>query len=270
MNGFKIGIAVTIFAFAVNCGAQQANAPAKTAEKDIAAESADSTIDSVLNRLSEKTAKLTSFQADIEYLFVQDPELLDARTMQKGIFYYKKYSDRSKIRIDFKTRKIDDEDEEKYFEQVIFDGCWLARIDHQLKTAKYDQQAPPDKPVEAFEFVGRSFPLIGFTKIDELKDNYEIKIAGQETAAPVDPDKPIVLHLEPKKTSKYSKDFALVQLKIDNKLFLPVRLVTQTPEGDQYMIKLSNVAINKNIENDVFNVEPPEDFVQDRRSLEDK
>ena len=228
------------------------------------------TIDGVLQKLAQQTAKLVSLQADIEYLFVQDPELLDAKTLQKGIFYYKKYDDRSKIRIDFTTRKIDDEDDEKYFEQVIFDGVWIARIDHQLKTAKYDQQAPEDEPVEAFEFVSRNFPLIGFTKIDQLRENYEIKVAGQAPNVPIDPTKPIFLHLEPKPGSKYVQDYAVVQLKIDNEIFLPVRLVTKTPEGDLYQIKLDNAKVNKNIENNIFNVEPPADFVQDKRSLEDK
>ena len=249
--------ALTAFVILSPCIAADKNAELKT-------------IDDVLNKLNEQTKKLVSLEADIEYLFVQDPDLLDSKTLQKGKFFYKKYDDRSKIRIDFLNRKIDDEPQEDYFEQVTFDGVWLARIDHQLKTAKFDQQAKPDKPVEAFEFVGRNFPLIGFTKIDDLKKHYIIKLAGQKASDPIDPTKPIHLHLETKPESKYAKDYAVVQLKIDNNIFLPTRLVTKTPEGDIYVITLNNAKVNKNIENSVFNVEPPADFVQDRRTLEEK
>lgn len=228
------------------------------------------TIEDVLKKLNKQTKDLVSLEAEIEYLYVQDPELLDSRTLQKGKFYYKKYKDRSKIRIDFLQRKIDEEPEEKYFEQVTFDGVWLARIDHQMKTAKYDQQAAPDKPVEAFEFVGRNFPLIGFTKINDLKKHYDIKLAGQKPTDPIDPSKPIHLNLATKPDSKYAKDYAVVQLMIDNNIFLPIRLVTKTPEGDIYVIKLEKAKINKKIENSIFNVEPPADFVQDKRTLEEK
>ena len=42
------------------------------------------TIDEILARLHESAARLKTYQAEIRYLFIQDPELLDSQTLRKG------------------------------------------------------------------------------------------------------------------------------------------------------------------------------------------
>ena len=191
---------------------------------------------------------------------------MDSRTLQKGKFYYQKEKERSKIRINFDKRKQDDEDEYKRLEQIVFDGVWLIRIDHELKTMKYDQRTEEDKPVEAFEFISRNFPMIGFTKTEELQENFDIKLLPTAN----DPNSPIHLRLKPKPASKYAKEYSRLNFWIDKKTFLPSRLVTTEIEGNIYDIKLKKIKANKKIKKAVFKVETPAGFTEDRRPLKDK
>jgi hypothetical protein len=76
-----------------------------------AAEAAANEVETVLKQLNQKTSELTSIQAQIEYKFIQP--LLESEKLQKGVFYYAKIDNSSKLRLNFQTRAIDDEDEEK-------------------------------------------------------------------------------------------------------------------------------------------------------------
>jgi outer membrane lipoprotein-sorting protein len=271
-----ITIAILLMAVNLNCQARQVCCPKKIAclkpqeiSKPPAPDAA--TLEGVLERLRQQTNTLTSLEANIEYLFIEDPMLMDSRTLQKGKFYFLKEKKRYAIRINFDRRKQDDEDEYKDIVQIIFDGVWLIRIDHELKTVKYDQQAEKDKPIEAFEFINRNFPMIGFTKTEELQKNFDIKMLENDN----DPNKPIHLRLKPKAGSKYAKEYCRLNFWIDKKTFLPTRLVTTEfadveGEGNIYDIKLKEIRANKKIEKAVFKVETPTGFAEDRRLLEDE
>ena len=82
--------------------------------------------------------------------------------------------------------------------------------------------------------------------------------------------KPIQIDLIPKKDSIYVKDFKSLSFWIDRNVFLPNRILTNSVDGDVYDIKLIKPRVNKNIKNEVFNVEPPANFVQNRRLLSEK
>ena len=272
-------ITIMLAAANLNCQARQVCCPAKIAcmeaEKTSISAAAEilkpddtSTLKGVLEKLRQQTSTLTSFAADIEYLFIDDPMMVDSRTLQKGKFYFQKDKKRSRIRINFDKRKQDDEDEYKRIDQIIFDGVWLIRIDHELKTIVYDQQAEKDKPIEAFEFISRNFPMIGFTKTEKLEKNFEIKMLKNDN----DPNTPIHLRLKPKPESKYAKEYSRINFWIDKKSFLPSRLVTTEfaeteGEGNIYDIKLKAIKANKKIEKAVFKVETPAGFTEDRRVL---
>jgi len=220
-------------------------------------------LDEILDLLREKTGSLKSYQADIYYLFIQDPELLDSRTLRKGVIYYQKNKTRSRVRIDFKTRKQDDGKEEKHIEQFLFDGVWLTRIDHQLKTADFYQKAEEKAPVDVLGFISYNFPIVGFSKTEDLRKQFEIKILEQ----PADPNKPVGLHLEVKKESVYAQDYRDIDFWIDGRMFLPARIVARSTEDDIYDVRFLNAAVNKKIENAVFTVEIPDSFSKNRHPL---
>ena len=226
----------------------------------------DGKVNAILDRLEKQTNRLRSYEAKIEYLVIQEPELLDSRILRKGRLYYQKEQDASRVRVNFETLKQDDGDEEQHIEQFIFDGVWLTKIDYQLEKVDFYQQAPEDKPVDVFEYISHNFPMVGFTKTENLLKDFEVKLINQ----PGDPNTPIHLHLKVKKDSPYKDDYTAIDFWIDSRSFLPVRIEAISTEGDIYDIKLFDAKVEKKLKITVFGVAIPKHFSKNRHPLKRK
>ena len=163
-----------------------------------------------------------------------------------------------------------------------FDGIWLTHIDHQLKTVECRQLAEPadpneqadaDKPMDPFDLVTRNFPIVGFTKVDDLKKEFEIKLVEQKEKEPhpVVPAKAgihdfIHLHLKVKPNSVYKDDYTTIDFWMDKKLGLPARIIAVATtddanlQGDIYQLKFVKPKINKKIDKKVFGIKIPRGF----------
>jgi len=224
-------------------------------------------INDILTRLQAQTSQLNSYQAKIHYLFIQDPELLDSRSLRKGTLYYKKDESGSKLRVSFNTLKQDDGQEEKYIEHFIFDGVWLTKIDFQLEKVDFYQQAPEDQPIDVFEFISHRFPLLGFVKTQHLRQQFHITLIPPKEAKSNDF---IGLRLSPKKDSIYKDDYATISFWVDTGSFLPAKIAAKSTEGDISDVQLLDIKVNKKIKNAVFKLETPEHFSQNRAPLNRK
>jgi len=212
-------------------------------------------VEAILKQLTWKTRELQSYQCRIEYLFSQP--VLESETLRKGVLYYANSDGKSKLRINFQTLKQDDEKERRYIEHYIFDGVWLTHIDYQIKAVKHRQLAEPNEPVDAFELAGQNFPIIGFTKIEDLKKQFEIKLVEQEGDKVRDF---VQLNLKVKPDSIYKDDYTSIDFWIDKKLGLPAKIVAITTEEDIYQIKLLKAKVNKRLNKKVFEFKIPKGF----------
>src|SRR4030042_1149087 len=176
-------------------------------------------VEIVLEQLKKRTAEMKSYQGQIEYRFIQP--LLESETLKKGVLYYQKTDGKSALRINFQSLKQDEEEEQKYIEQYIFDGVWLTHIDYQIKEVKRYQKTETNEPVDAFELVSANFPIIGFSKVEDLKKDFEIGLVerqgGQEKNF-------IQLHLKVKSDSTYKDNYTSIDFWIDEELYLPARI----------------------------------------------
>jgi hypothetical protein len=235
-----------------------------------------SRIDAVLERLNKTTSQLKSYEAQIEYTYKQP--LLESTSVQKGALYYTRSGGTAALRVNFKTRKEDNEAEQKYVEDYLvldgaklsrpghpFKGIWLVQLDYQIQQAKYYQLAEPNDanaPADLFELVGRNLPMLGFTKIDDLKREFEIGLVKPKKDAPTDF---IQVHLKVKPNSVYKDDFVSMDFWIDEKLGLPVKVVAvktdpEPPFGDIQEIKFLKPKVNKQIDGKVFDIKIPDGF----------
>lgn len=212
-------------------------------------------VDVILEQLRQKTAKLKSYQAQIEYCFSQP--VLESQTVRKGLIYYKRHNKKSKLRINFQTLKQDDSEKQKYIEQIIFDGVWLTRIDYQIKSLERRQLVEESRPSDAFDLANRYLPIIGFTKIEDLKKQFEIRFVKQAKEEYRDL---IGLHLKVRPTSVYKNDYTTINFWIDKKDFLPVRIVATSTEDDIYEIVLLEPKVNKKLDDRIFEIEIPKGF----------
>jgi outer membrane lipoprotein-sorting protein len=239
----------------VQAGCAQANLPTYSADAN--------SVDTVLRNLNRQTSTLKSYQCQIDYRFSQP--LLQSQSVRTGTLYYLKSDGRSNLRINFQTLKQDEEKEEKYIEQYIFDGVWLTVIDYQVKEVKKFQLAEPNKPADAFELAANNFPIIGFSIADNLRKNFEISLLEQHGEEHL-----IGLHLKSKPDSDYKDKYSSADFWIDKKLNLPAKITAVSTEGDIYEIKLLEPKINQPIDKKVFGVEIPTSFGQPQIMLPKK
>lgn len=210
----------------------------------------------ILDRLQENSLKLTSCTSKIEYLFIQDPDLLDSHMLRKGTLYYLKSDSRSRVKIQFDTLKQDDYDEEKRLEIYLFDGVWLTKIDYALEQMDCYQQSPEDKPLDAFDFISHHFPLVGFSGSKQFEKEFDVSLAEPSS------NEPNLAHLvlNVREKSRYSKDYKTIDFWIDQKTYLPYRVRALSTQGDVYDIRFLEIQTNKKIEKRIFTVETPEHF----------
>ena len=139
-------------------------------------------LDQVLKNLQDKAAELKSYQVNMDYLFKQP--LLESQQRRTGVLYYAKFDKRSDLRIDFRTLQQDEEKEQTYEQQYLFDGVWLLEVDHQLKTATHRQLAEPNKPLDALSLASKQVPVLGFSQVEDLRKQFEIELVAEPLARP--------------------------------------------------------------------------------------
>ena len=219
-------------------------------------------VERILEQLRQRTSKLKSYQGQIEYRFSQP--LFESETLRKGFLYYARYDKKSKLRISFQTLKQDDEKEQKYIEHYIFDGIWLTQIDYQIKQVKMHQLTEPNKPMDAFDLASKNLPMIGFTKIDNLKKQFEITLVEQEKD---ELQNSVHLRLKVRPNSIYKDDYTSIDFWIDKKLYVPAKVVAVTTEEDINEIKFLKSKVNMKLDKKVFELEIPKGFTVEKIPL---
>ena len=223
-------------------------------------------IEKILSKMHNATKELKSCHAKLSYLFIQDPKILDSKTLQNGMLYYQKNDGRSQLRIRFDDMKQEDFEPEKRREEFLFDGVWLTRIDFKLKQIDRYQKAPEDKPIGVFELISHDFPLVGFSNIEQLKKDFDVCLSEKTDPS----DKAIRLLLSVKKGSKYENEYKKIDFQADGETFMPKQIVAYSSQGDIYDIKLTELKINKKLKKAVFTIETPSDFSKNTQRLEEK
>ena len=159
----------------------------------------------------------------------------------------------SKLRINFDTLTQDENPQQKYGEQYIFDGLWLTHIDYQIKQVQKRQLAEANEPIDAFELAKRNFPLIGFDKTEDLQQQFDVNLIGE-------PNGLTHLHLKVKPDSQYKDDYKSVEVWIDRGLMLPAKISAVSTEGDIYEISFARPKVNEAIDEKVFEFTIPDGF----------
>jgi outer membrane lipoprotein-sorting protein len=202
----------------------------------------------------------------VEYLFSQP--VLESKTLRTGTLYYARFGNGSKLRINFDNLSQDDGPQQNYKECYIFDGQWLTHIDYQIKQVQKRQLAEANEPIDAFELAKRNFPIIGFSKSDDLKKEFEVSQVGE-------PNGLINLNLKVKPDSQYKDDYKSVEIWIDTRLgegankateateapsrsrkglMLPSRLTAVSTEDDIYEINFVAPRVDEPVDEKIFEV----------------
>ncbi|OQY05166.1 MAG: hypothetical protein B6I25_05980 [Planctomycetales bacterium 4572_13] len=229
-------------------------------------EQSNGEIAEILSKMHDATKQLKSCQAKLSYLFIQDPDLLDSKTLRNGVLYYQKDDMHSRLRIRFDDIKQEDFEPEICRQEYLFDGVWLTRIDYKLKQIDLYQKAPEDKPIDVFELISNNFPLIGFSNIDRLKEDFDVCLPEKSGGS----DKSITLLLSVKKGSKYEKEYKKINFRLSRDSYMPKQITACSSQGDIHDIQFKELQINKKLKKAVFTIETPSDFRKNVVRLEEK
>lgn len=221
-------------------------------------------VDRAIQSLQDKAAQLKSYQAKVDYITRQP--LLDSTARRQGVLYYEKVDGKSNLRINFLTLQQDDEPQQKYVEQYLFNGVWLTIVNHQTKRVERRQMAEPNQPVDAFSLASRHMPVLGFSKMDDLKKQFDVTLVPEPNSVSLFQH----LHLAVRPDSLYKDDYTQIDFWVDRKIGLPARIHAVTTEGDIHEIRLIDPQVNAGVDSKMFQVDVPKGFTVEEIPLEKK
>jgi outer membrane lipoprotein-sorting protein len=239
--------------------------PAGSAACQVQQETA-SPVQTILDGLQKKAAEIQSYECKVDYVVSQP--LLESKTRRTGALYYARFNERSYLRIDFHTLQQDEEPQQDYREQFVFDGVWLQHISYQTESVERRQVAEPNRPVDAFALASRHVPVFGFAKVEDLRKQFEIELVPQTQPEPSPSHQ---LHLKVRPDSIYKDDYTTIDFWIDKTLGLPARILAVGAEadvGDIYEIKLLEPKVNAGIDKSTFDATIPRTFSVETIPLE--
>ncbi len=219
-------------------------------------------VDLAIKNLQDRADGLKSYQARVDYVTKQP--LLESQARRWGILYYAKSQDRSSLRIEFLELQQDEEPRQRYVEQFLFDGVWLVIVNHQTKHVDRRQLAEPDKPVDAFSLASRHMPVLGFSKMDDLRKQFDASIVSE----PNDPASLQHLRLNVRPDSIYKEDYTRIDFWVDRRIGLPAKIAAVTTEEDIHEIRLIDPKVNEGIDPRMFQIDVPRGFTEDVIPLE--
>jgi len=206
---------------------------------DVAAEMAalDPAARDTLKMLQDRRNTLKDFQAGVIYDVYH--KKTDDREGKRGTV---DYLDDPKAGPTFSVRftidTVDGTPVKKHAQDLVFDGANVTRIDYAGKTYTRRTVVDPDaKPGDATSLNG-GLPLPIGMNVEDVVRNFEVTI---EPSPGLDQ---IVLKLIPRADAAGKFDFKRLEMTVDKKLQLPVKIIRTERNGDLTTVEFTDPAIN--------------------------
>ena len=204
----------------------------------------DGVID-ILNTLEAKGAQLNGFTADVTY--AKEDELLGRREIRRGEVLYMKDWDNRQFAILFDTVIINRR-KENQLRHYVFDGQWLAEVDHANKQFIKQQIVAPGQTLDPLRIGEGPIPLpIGQRREDVLR-RFQVQRIPLPTEGPLlslANEKALTgLRLTSKPHTPEAEDFTYIDLFYDLKTGLPHGIYMVASNGDTKTVRLTELIAN--------------------------
>lgn len=201
-------------------------------------------VGALLDKLEKSSADLNAFTARMTY--EKFDQVLNRKETRAGEIIYQRDLAKNTRRFAalFDTLIVSNRKSNR-LKHYIFDGRWLAEIDHQDKQFIKREIVPPGKTIDPLKLGEGPFPLpIGQKKADVLA-RFDVTSAELPTEGLLKDLKNVDgLLLVPKPESKEAKDFTKVVLFYDRQTLLPVGISTLETNLDRKTIRLDDAKRN--------------------------
>src|SRR5436305_7041970 len=193
------------------------------------------TLDQVFAKKDEVQKRFRSAAADIERTHVT--VLVNDKDVSSGRFYYARRGKEPRVKLELSKPMP---------QYLLIDKGKLQLYTPNLKQVQEASIGGHQDKVEMFMALG-----FGQSSQD-LKKNFDVSLAGEEV---VDGKKTSILELTPKNRAMFKS----VRMWMDQQKWVAVQLETTENTGDYMIFKYSNVKMNTNISDSVFELKMPKD-----------
>lgn len=241
---FSLAAAVAVWALCW-CGHRSLGDTVPSPTMDLPA---NASIDQVLDALHDQGRDLKSFTADV-HLREVDTTMDSSLTRSGTIWFEIKPDGQGKMHLIFDQKEENKRIKKEKKEYLLEDG-WLTDRDYHAENETRRQVARPNQKLDLFQLGKGAFPLpIGQKKADVLQ-SFDVT---KPDSAKDDPAGTIHLRLVPKPGSSLARQFATIDVWVDEKLKMPVRI--RTEDTDHAKVKttdLQNLKTNDPLDPAVF------------------
>ncbi len=184
--------------------------------------SGDPKVDEILDKLEVKGQAIKGLACELTYKYVTVFPVEDAQIKQ-GELLFARAEPNPRFLIHF-TKLIADGVIVEHGEYFLFDGEWLTERNDRGKTVTKRQIVRKGKRVNPFRLGKGPFPLPFGQKREEILRTFTVTL---EAPAAGDPENADHLHCVPLPRTELATKYSRVEMYVDKKIELPVRIVTE-------------------------------------------
>lgn len=208
----------------------------------------DPELDQLLTRLEANAVDLTSFMARITY--DKEDALLGRREVRSGEIIYRIEPEKKTFAVLFDVLVIIPPGRrEERLQHYIFDGRWLAEVNHQDNQFIKREIVPPGEVLDPLKLGEGPFPLpIGQSKKDVLARFDVSRIDVPKEGMLKDLTNVDGVLLTPKPGTNEARDYQRVEIFYDRATLLPVGINAIETNDDRKTVKLTDLQRNSKLD----------------------
>jgi hypothetical protein len=256
-------VGLLTLAAAVNCGAQPTPAVSADPKGATAADKAapqlssgDPVVNAILDRLEAKGKAIKGLSCRLVYTFVT-VEPVEDKTIKKGALLFARGDPNSKFLIRF-TELIAAGVIDRREEHFLFDGQWLTTLNQNGKRVIRRQIARKGERIDPFELGKGPFPLPFGQKRAEMLKQFEITLSPFALGDPLQTKH---LHCVPRANTELARKYSRVEIYVDARLDLPVRIVTERISDDNRIeVDFKEIDMNEAPAGSRFQIKVPKGY----------
>ena len=210
----------------------------------------------ILERLEKAGKKYATLRAELDYHV--DSRMTGEKEARTGEVAYQRKTEKqpAKYRVFFKTLRLDEGPRMKRKVDYIFDGRFVIRDNYKIKTRTKWEVSPEDAK-DALKIGKGPFPIPFGQKAEDM-----VQYLRATTRKPIkkDPANTDYLKLVPRKGHKKDVNFVLLEMWVDRKTNLPIKIKSRDNSKNITTVIFKNIQTQSKIDPKIFNKDKPAGF----------
>jgi hypothetical protein len=223
-------------------------------------------VDAILDKLEVKGKATKGLSCDLVYSYVTTIPVTDTQK-KVGSLLFARGEPNPRFLVHF-TKLVAAGVVTPNEEYYAFDGMWYVERNDAGKNVVRRQMARSGEKKDPFELGKGPFPLPFGQARSEILRHFEVSLGGPEKGAPADS---LHLHCVPRIQSSMSDEYSRVEIFVDPRLDVPVRIVTErVNDKSRVEVDFNKINLNDAPAGSRFKVETPPGFIESMEPIDDQ